>query len=91
MGGPYVVKLIFHTIRNGSEREEFAPSGSKFFPLRKVPFFKRDEIEENHCLIQESLFDVRNFCSVLVTPLLLYIGYVYIGVKQIDMDFNGCE
>ena len=41
---PNVVKVIFHTIRNCS--------GSKFVPLREVPFSKRDAIEENHCLIQ---------------------------------------
>ena len=32
---PNVVKVIFHTLRNCSERKEFAPSGSKFFPLRE--------------------------------------------------------
>ena len=45
-------KVIFHTIRNCLERKEFAPSGSKFFPLREVPILKTDAIEENHCLIQ---------------------------------------
>ena len=38
---PYVVKVIFHTIRNCSLRKDFAPSGSKFFPLREVPICKR--------------------------------------------------
>ena len=32
---------------------------------------KRDVIEENHSLIQQSVFDVRNFFSVVATPLLL--------------------
>ena len=41
---------------------------SLFFPLREVPILKRDTIEENHCLIQESPFDVRNFFSILATP-----------------------
>ena len=45
-------------------------SESKFFPLREVPILKRDTIEENHCLIQYSPFDVRNLFSVLATPLL---------------------
>ena len=47
---PNVVKVIFHTIRNCSQMNEFAPSGSKFFPysLREVPIFKRDINEENH-------------------------------------------
>ena len=58
---PYVVKVISHIIRNCSKRKEFAPSwrknefapsGSKFFPLREVPILKRDAVEENHCLIQ---------------------------------------
>ena len=47
-----VAKVIFHTIRNCSQRKEFASSGSKFIPLREVPTLKRDAIEENHCLIQ---------------------------------------
>ena len=47
-----VVKVIFHMIRNCSERKEFSPSGRKFFPLREVPNLKRDTVEENHCLIQ---------------------------------------
>ena len=33
-------------------RKEFAPFGSKFFPLRDVPNLKRGAIEENHCLFQ---------------------------------------
>ena len=37
---PNVVKVIFHTLRNCSESKEFAPSGSKFFPLREVPIWK---------------------------------------------------
>ena len=57
---PYVVKVIFHTIRNCSKRKEFAPYGrkefapygSKFYPLREVPILKRDGIEDNHCLIR---------------------------------------
>ena len=56
-----VVKVIFHTIKNYS--------GSKFFPIREVPILKRDAIEEKHCSIQYSPFDVRNFFSVLATPL----------------------
>ena len=46
------VKVIYHTIRNCSQRKEFAPSGSKLFPLRAVPILKRDAVEENHCLVQ---------------------------------------
>ena len=48
----YVIKVIFHTILNCSVRKEFAPSGSKFFPLREVPILKRDESEDNICLIE---------------------------------------
>ena len=51
---PYVEKVIFHTIRYCSYRKEFAPSGSKFFPLRVVPILKKGTNEENHCLIQHS-------------------------------------
>ena len=43
-----MVKLIFHSIRNRSQRQEFAPSVSKFFHLREVPILKKDVIEVNH-------------------------------------------
>ena len=46
-------------------KKEFAPFGSKFFPLRDVPIFKRDAIEENHCFFQLSPFDVCNLFSIL--------------------------
>ena len=39
------------------------------------PILKRDVIEENHCLVQYSPFDVRNFISFLATPLYMYIVY----------------
>ena len=68
-----MVKVIYHTTKNCSERKEFAPSGSKFFPLREVPILKRDTIEENHCLIQWSPFDGRNFFSILATPLMPFV------------------
>ena len=41
-----MVKRILPTIGNCSLRKEFAPSGSKIFPLREVPILKRDAIEE---------------------------------------------
>ena len=66
---PNVVKVIFHATRNCSNRKEFAPIGSKFFPFREVPILKRDAIEVNHYLVQYSPFVVRNFFSVLATPL----------------------
>ena len=40
-----MVNVIFHTVRNCSKRKEFAPSGSKFVPLREVPIVKKDAIE----------------------------------------------
>ena len=49
---PYVLIVIFHTLRNCFSRREFAPSGIKFFPVREVPILKMDIIVENHCLIQ---------------------------------------
>ena len=54
-----MVKVIYHTIRN--------------FPLRAVPILKRYATEDNHCLIQYSPFDVRNFFSVYATPLIAVI------------------
>ena len=69
---PNEVKVIFHTISNCycSKRKEFAAFGSKLFTLREVPILKRDAIEENHCLVQYSPFDVREFfSSILAMPL----------------------
>ena len=37
--------------------------------FKRIPILKRDEIEENHCLIHLSPFGVRNFFTVLATPL----------------------
>ena len=67
-----MVKVIFHDIRNCSKRKEFAPSGSISFPLREVFILKKDAIEENHYLIQQPPFDVRNIFSVLATPGLTF-------------------
>ena len=64
-----MVKVIFPTLRKCSLRKEFAPSGGKLFLLGEVSFLKREVIEENHCLVQYSPFDVRNVISVLATPL----------------------
>ena len=43
---PNVVKVIHHTLRNCSYRKEFAPSGSKFLPLREISILKREVIVE---------------------------------------------
>ena len=69
---PNVVKVIFHTIRN-----------CKFFPLRVVPILKRDAIEVNHCLVQYSPFDVRNFFSILAKPL-----FRHSTTAQVIKSFN---
>ena len=45
-----MVNVIYHTIRNRSERKEFAPPGSKFVSLREVLILRREAIEENNCL-----------------------------------------
>ena len=47
---PNVGKVIFHTIRNCSYRKEFAPYGSKFFPLKNSHY-------ENGRNLRESLLD----------------------------------
>ena len=49
--------------------KEFAPSGSKFFPLREVPISQRGACVKNHCLIQYSPFNVHNLFKVLATLL----------------------
>ena len=41
----------------------------RMYSLREVPILKRDTIEVNHCLVQQSPFDARNIFSVLATPL----------------------
>ena len=33
-------------------KKEFAPSGSKFFPLREVSFIKKDANDDNCCSFQ---------------------------------------
>ena len=43
-----MVKVMFYTIRNCSQRKEFSSSGGKFFPIKEVDNLKRDAIEENH-------------------------------------------
>ena len=68
-----MVKVIFHAIKICPQRNEFAPSGSKFFSLREVPIMKRDAIELNHCLMQYSPFNVCTLFSVLAMPLLQMI------------------
>ena len=40
--------------------------------FKRSSYSKRDAIEENHCLIQQSPFDVHNFFSVLATPLHVF-------------------
>ena len=49
---PNVIKVISHTLWNCSYRKDFAPSVSKFFPLREVTILKGDAIEDNHCFVQ---------------------------------------
>ena len=44
--------------------------------LREVSKLQRDAIKENHCLIQWSPFDMRNFFSVLATPLTAYSNMI---------------
>ena len=61
-----MVKVIFHTIRNCS--------GSQFSPLSEVPILKREAIEENRCLIQQALFDVRNFFNRKTLNLISQIN-----------------
>ena len=51
------------------KQERIRSRGSEFFPLREVPILKRDAIEENNCLFQQSPLDVRTFFGVLATPL----------------------
>ena len=64
-----MVKMIFHATSNWSKRKEFAPLGSKFLPFKEVAILKKDANEENHCFIQKSPFDVRNFFIVLAKQL----------------------
>ena len=47
-----MVKVIFSNSKELLIKKEFAPAGSKFFPLREVPILKRSAVEEICCLIQ---------------------------------------
>ena len=71
-----MVKVVYHNMRNCFKGKEIAHRGSGFFPFREVPILKKDAIELNHCLIRRSVFDVRNFFSVLATPLVSYLSYL---------------
>ena len=68
------ITLVTH-VCNKNSNIQFAPSRSKFFPLREVPILKRDVIEENHCLIQKSPFGVGSFFSILAMPLIAVDSY----------------
>ena len=57
--------------------------------LREVPILKREAIEENHCLIQRSPYVVRNFSSVLATPLLTLLGAQWLSVRVLDSRPRG--
>ena len=50
-------------------KERIRSLWKQILPLREVPISKRGAIEENHCLIQLSPFDVRNYFGVLATLL----------------------
>ena len=41
-----IVKVIFYILRTALKEKKFAPSGSKFLPLREVPTLERDIIVE---------------------------------------------
>ena len=60
-----MAKVTFHAIRNCLYRREFAPRAFK-----RSSHYEKGRNRRNHCLIQQSLFDVRNFFSVLATPLV---------------------
>ena len=45
---PNEVVHIFHATMDCFLRKELAARGSKFFPLREVPIFKGNAIDENH-------------------------------------------
>ena len=65
-----MVKVSVHTIRNCFERKEFAPSGSKVFLLREVPVLKGMQLKRITAFSSSLPFDVRNFFSIMATPLL---------------------
>ena len=65
------VEIVFrHTLRDCSERKEFAPGGCKYFPIREVTILKRDRIYVSVVsigyafLLQRSDYAAgRSFCS----------------------------
>ena len=60
-------KVIFHDIRNCSQRKEFAPSGSKFFPLREAPIFKKGAIR--------IIFDYSNACKRHIGQFMFFVFF----------------
>ena len=70
---PNVVKVNFLAIRNCSKRKEFAPSGSKFFPLREVPILKKDAIDPFHIVI---FLSNRSSIEKLIEPFLKMKGLI---------------
>ena len=61
---PNVVKVIFHTIRNCSKRKERSRSiWEQILSFKINSHLKKNTIEEIHCLIQKSPFDVRNWSA----------------------------
>ena len=68
-----MVKVIFHTIRNCSKREELAPSGSKFFPLKEDSILKRDTINPDQ--IAEGQTNLNLYCTHMPACTLIMVHY----------------
>ena len=75
----FTVFLINRNISSKIKRSKV----TDYAALRIVPILKRDAIEVNHCSVQYSPFDVRNFFSILATPL-----YRYSTTAQVMKSFN---
>ena len=66
------LNVIFHT-RRERIRSLWEQKRERIFSFKRSSHLKRDAIEENHCLIQYSPFDVRNVFSIQATPLTINI------------------
>ena len=71
-------------------KSDFTYHTELLFPLREASILKREENEENNCLIQKSPFDMRNFFRVLATLLMFVTSHKkLLNILGLDLSFQG--
>ena len=64
-----MVKVIFHTLKEQLLKERIRFPWEQILSFKRSSHFEKGPSVENRCLIKSSPFDVRNFFSVLATPV----------------------